>query len=176
LKKPATKSGQAASIKIPKWKYADEMSFVHPYLRERDTVTNLEFDEKGETDEEELLQAESERDGTAEKEEQTPASAKNKFENKIFRGTKRPGYQPETQSAVIMKYLVESDKERQAEPPVDPIDEFFKSIAATVKTFSPYHQNICKSIIFAIVSEVEMTEILQETKSTHSSEYSGSPD
>ena len=76
-----------------------------------------------------------------------------------------------------MKYLVESDKERQAEPPVDPIDAFFKRIAATVKTFSPYHQNICKSRMFVIVSEVEMTEILQETKSMHSSAYSsGSPD
>ena len=44
-----------------------------PVLRERDTVTNLEFGEKGETDEEELLQSESEHDGTAEQEEQTPA-------------------------------------------------------------------------------------------------------
>jgi hypothetical protein len=34
-----------------------------------------------------------------------------------------------------MKYLVESDKEIEAEPPVDPIDAFFKSIAATVKSF-----------------------------------------
>jgi len=76
-----------------------------------------------------------------------------------------------------MKYLVESDKVRQAEPPVDPIDVCFKSIAATVKAFSPNHQNICKSRIFATVSEVEMTEILQETKSMHSSEYfSGSQD
>jgi hypothetical protein len=76
-----------------------------------------------------------------------------------------------------MKYLVKSDKERQAEPPVDPIDSFFKSTAATVKTFSSYRQNICKSIIIAIASEVEMTEILQETKCTHSSEYSsGCPD
>jgi hypothetical protein len=66
LKKLTTKSGQFASIKIPKWKYADEMSFVRPYLCERDTVTNLEFEEKGETDEEELLQAESEHGGTAE--------------------------------------------------------------------------------------------------------------
>ena len=52
------KSGRSTSINIPKWKYADEMSFVRPYLREKDTVTNLEFDEKGETYEEELLQAE----------------------------------------------------------------------------------------------------------------------
>ena len=35
------------------------------------TVTNLEFDEKGETYEEELLQAESKHDGTAEQEEPT---------------------------------------------------------------------------------------------------------
>ena len=76
MKKPTTKSGQSASRKIPKWKYADEMSFLRPYLRERDTVTNLEFDEKGEKDEKELLQAESGYDGTAEQEEQTLASAK----------------------------------------------------------------------------------------------------
>ena len=54
---------------------------MRPYLHERDTVTDLQFDVKDETDEEELLQAESKHDGTAEKEEQTPASAKNKFEN-----------------------------------------------------------------------------------------------
>ena len=83
----------------------------------------------------------SEHDGTAEQEEQTLASANNKFEYKIFRGTKYPKYQPETPSAVLIKYLVENDKEKQAEPPVDPIDAFFKSTAATVKTFSPYHQN-----------------------------------
>ena len=153
------------------------MSFVRPYLHERDTVTDLQFDVKDETDEEELLQAVSKHDGTAEKEKQTPVSAKNKFESKIFRGTKRPTYQPETASAVLRKYMVENDMGRQAEPPVDPIDAFFKSIAATVKTFSPYHQNFCKSRIFEIVSEVEVTEILQETKSTHLSEYSsGSPD
>jgi hypothetical protein len=110
LKKLTTESGQSASIKISKWKYADGMSFVCPYLRERDTFTNLQFDVKGETDEEELLQAESEHDGTAEQKEQTPPSAK----NKIFRGTlKRPTYQPETASAVLMKYLVESDKDKQ---------------------------------------------------------------
>jgi hypothetical protein len=53
-----------------------------------------------------------------------------------------------------MKYWVESGKERQAEPPIDAIDAFLKSIAATVKTFSLY-QNICKSRIFEILSEVE---------------------
>jgi hypothetical protein len=73
----------------------------------KETVINLEFDEKGETGEEELLQAESEHDGTEEQEEQTPASAKSKLKNKIFRRTlKRPRYQPETASAAVMRYLV----------------------------------------------------------------------
>jgi hypothetical protein len=41
-----------------------------------------------------------------------PASAKYKFKNKIFREKpKHPRYQPETASAVLMKYLVESGKE-----------------------------------------------------------------
>ena len=55
LKNVTTKSGHSASIRTSKWKYAVEMSYVHQYLRERDTVTNLEFDGKGKTDEEELL-------------------------------------------------------------------------------------------------------------------------
>jgi uncharacterized protein (DUF111 family) len=82
LKKLTTKSGQSTSIKIRKWKYADEMSFVRPSLRERDTVTDLDFDVKGEMDEEELLRADSEYDGTAEQVEQKSASAK-KISSKI---------------------------------------------------------------------------------------------
>jgi hypothetical protein len=34
-----------------------------------------------------------------------------------------------------MTYLVGCDKEKQAEPPADPIVAFFKSIVATVKKF-----------------------------------------
>ena len=52
-----------------------------------------------------------------------------------MRGTlKRPGYQPETASTVLMKYLVKRDNERRPEPPVDSIDAFFKGIAATGPT------------------------------------------
>jgi hypothetical protein len=62
------------------------MSFERPYLRERDAVTNLEFDVKGETDEEELLQAENEHHSTVEKEEQTPASPKKSSKIRFFEG------------------------------------------------------------------------------------------
>jgi len=54
---------------------------------------------------------------------------------------KRPGYQPGTASAVLMKYLVKSDTERQAESPVDPSEAFFNSTAATVKMSSPLSSN-----------------------------------
>ena len=47
------------------------------------TVTNLEYDEKCETYEEELSEAESAHDGTAEQEEQTLRVQKSKFKNKI---------------------------------------------------------------------------------------------
>ena len=71
-----------------------------------------------------------------------------------------------------MKYLVENNKTSRT---AYPVDTFFKSIAVT--TFSPYHQNIFKPRIFAFISEVEITGILQETQSTQSSEYSsGYPD
>jgi hypothetical protein len=43
---------------------------------------------------------------------------------------------------------------------------FFKSAAATVKSFSPSHQNTYKPRIFSIATEVEMTVILQETQYT----------
>jgi len=39
-KKRETKSGQAAS-KIKKWKFEDEMSFLLPFMQERETCTNL---------------------------------------------------------------------------------------------------------------------------------------
>jgi hypothetical protein len=127
-------------------------------IRVRDTVINLEFDEKGETYDEELLQAESEHDGTAEQEEKTPVSAKNKFKNKIFRGTlKHLRYQPETPSAVLMQYLVESDKENKQNHLLIPLTHFFRSIAATVKSFFLIIKIFAKSRISAIVSEVEMT-------------------
>jgi len=42
-----------------------------------------------------------------------------------------------------MKYLVESNKERQAEPPVFPTDAFFQKYCSKSEIFS-HHQNICK--------------------------------
>ena len=72
--------------------------------------------------------------------------------------SRRPVKPSETASSVLMKYIMESDK---GEKSSDSVDLFFQSVAATVKTFSPYFQNMCKSKVFSIVSELEMTQILE---------------
>jgi hypothetical protein len=59
--------------------------------------------EKDGTAEQEERTSASEHDGTAEQKEQTPASVNSKLENKIFRGTKCPTSQPEKALAILMK-------------------------------------------------------------------------
>lgn len=39
------------------------------------------------------------------------------------------------------------------------VDAFFASISRTVKTFNPYLQNIAKSKVFAVISELELEQI-----------------
>lgn len=43
----------------------------------------------------------------------------------------------------------------------DPVDAFLLSIGATLKTFSPYHLNVAKSKIFAVVQEHDLQQIVQ---------------
>lgn len=65
---------------------------------------------------------------------------------------------------MVMKYLLDK-KKAQITPPIQQpsvIDTFFSSIAATVKNFSAYYQNIAKSKIFSIISDLEMKQIMQE--------------
>lgn len=65
--------------------------------------------------------------------------------------------------SVSMRYLVE--KERKEGKPVHPTDLFFRSTAAIVKQFSPYYQNVCKTKVFNGVSDLEMTQILEQIPS-----------
>jgi len=41
VKKSVTKSGQK-SKHIKKWKFEDEMSFLRPHMKERDSISNIE--------------------------------------------------------------------------------------------------------------------------------------
>ncbi|KAG7310822.1 hypothetical protein JYU34_003647 [Plutella xylostella] len=49
--------------------------------------------------------------------------------------------------------------------PTDKVDAFLLSIGATLKTFSPYHLNLAKSKIFAVVQEHELQQIVSKQQS-----------
>lgn len=67
---------------------------------------------------------------------------------------------------IVRKESAENNKKEEKLP--DPTDLFFQSIAATIKRFTPYHQSLCKSRVFAVVSEIEMKEILEKDPSAAS--------
>ncbi|XP_071637362.1 uncharacterized protein [Temnothorax longispinosus] len=195
-KKRETKSGQAAS-KIKKWKFEDEMSFLLPFMQERDTCSNLEDvsddDNEYEPNEDEYDDTNNEReddrnddrrddrnddkdddkDDNVDEELHAENEKKRKqkeINRKIITKAKNKENkcqtQPETASAMIIKYLLKKKTAKaQITPPTqqsNAIDTFFSSIAATVNSFSPYYQNIAKSQIFSIIADLEMKQILQE--------------
>lgn len=165
MKRCTTKSGQEA-VSVPKWRYADEISFVKPYLRERDTVGNLD---DGSNVEPENAEREDDILGATEQEqcENIPSQTRHvvnsskgciKSKATVRRSSSKHVNTPETASSVLMKYLVENNSENK-EKPTDPIDLFFQSMASTVKTFSPYYKNICKTQVLSIVSDLEMKQL-----------------
>lgn len=182
-KKRETKSGQPA-LKIKKWKFEDEMSFLLPFIQERDTCSNLkdvsedelnedEYNDKNDDRDDRNDKADYKDDNVDEKESHIEDEKKKKQKeiNKkiITKMTKDKGNryqtQPEVASAVVMKYLLDKKIAKAQITPIQQpsaIDMFFSSIAATVKTFSPYYQNIAKSQIFSIITNLEMKQIMQE--------------
>lgn len=60
-----------------------------------------------------------------------------------------------------MKYILEKKNEENPKEKNEPsaIDQFFLNICSTVKQFSPYHQHLAKTKIFAIVSEIELENL-----------------
>lgn len=56
------------------------------------------------------------------------------------------------------------DTSNQAESldPTDKIDSFLLSIGATLKSFTPYHLNMAKTKIFAVVQEHELQQIVSK--------------
>jgi hypothetical protein len=82
---------------------------------------------------------------------------------------KCPRHQPEAIFTVLMKYLVESDKTSRTTCWSG--WHIFQKHCSNSKIIFSYHRNIFKPNIFAIISEVEMTGMLQETQSMLRLEY-----
>ncbi|XP_076034483.1 uncharacterized protein LOC143021093 [Oratosquilla oratoria] len=216
LKRCTTKNGQEA-VSITKWRYADEISFVKPYIRERDTMGNLEDgsivgpgntqreDIPGATDQEQCenpcptrhevdsskscmkskakvrslssKHVSSPGTGNTQREDIPGATDQEQCENpcptrhevdslkscmkskaKVRSLSSKHVSSPETASSFLIKYLVENNSDKQ-EKSTDSMDLFFQSMTATVKTFTPYYKNICKTQVLSVVSDLEMKQL-----------------
>lgn len=174
MKKSQTTSGQSAK-NIKKWKYEEEMSFLRPHMRERDTISSLNLSD-GESE------ANNDENGIVEVEEgdidfdinssntespTTSSSAENKIRSqKLSLGQKELTKtnirkQPTgSASATLMEYIIKTKEQNNVtETQQDGLDHFFLSIASTVKKFTPYNQNLAKAKIFSIVSDLELSEL-----------------
>lgn len=67
---------------------------------------------------------------------------------------------PETASSTLMKYILECKETKTSQQSVHSVDTFLSGIASTLKTLNPYNLNLAKRKIFAIVQDIELTQIM----------------
>lgn len=179
-----TKSGQA-SQQLKKWRYDAEMSFLEPYVRQRDTLSNI--DDFSESTIESSLQTDNIHvEDTTETVQDTPALCSNenqstpvlkKPKTSFNKKTSKVRTQEPSASSELMKYLIKKQETEQilSVPKRDATDIFFESIAAKVKKFTPYHRNIAENRIFDLVQKIELDQILQtQSHSQPATSYSQS--
>jgi hypothetical protein len=166
IKNKRTTSGKAA-VKNKKWKFEDEMAFLNPYFQERETPTNIhdanenksnKGSEKMELERVERIKNEKEVGEKVKPEERLGVSNTTTF-RASSKAKEAPKGSSDITSSLMMNYILE--KNHHISQSKDTVDLFFSSIAATVKSFTPYYQNIAKSRIFATISELEMEQIMK---------------
>ncbi|XP_075210424.1 uncharacterized protein LOC142317759 [Lycorma delicatula] len=169
------KGGQSAE-NSRKWKYVDQLSFLRSFICDRPSGTNINSHSR-ESDNKEQLNINFQPDSNNQciiSEEQNlnidhsvGRNRKQSEKQRIsdLRKVRKPysllkGSNKEVLcSALLKRYLMDKSKNK-----ADPLECFFSGVSATVKQLSPYYQNIAKSRIFSIVTDLEMKQIM-ETKS-----------
>lgn len=166
MKKRKTKSGQAAPT-TKKWTFEDEMSFLVPHYKERNTISSVDDDDGsdvssflGNDDSQNsinIIQSPENLQAETTPLSPRPESSASSVASKISK-KKNLNIQKNSASQTLMKYLLNHNETKKE----DEIDTFFKSIAATVKKFSEYNQAVMKSKIYNAVSEMELKEIAEK--------------
>jgi len=170
LKKKETVSGQAAK-KIKKYKYEDQLSFLRPYFQERDTISNIHYDESNTDADEGLENVENDESfeiNVVDKPEITEndRSIVNRSASGKMKKRSCEEQPIESASSILMKYFIkENEKDlKEKSPSADPVDSFLNGIGVTMKTFTPYYLNLAKSKIFSIVQDIDMQQIMENQK------------
>lgn len=160
--------------RVKKWKFEDEMSFLLPHFRERETSASikveLDCDSDGDfitSDSPTADSSEAYFESPQVQIEEQPGTSKRASE----KSSKAENYSEVVvpQQSASMKYVLETEEKAKAEEVVhslEDVDYFFLSLAATVKRFSPYHRAIAKAKLFSFVSELEIEDIKQKQYDT----------
>jgi hypothetical protein len=167
-------SGKTA-VKNKKWKFEDEMAFLNPYFQERETLKNIhnanENNSNNGSETIELKRVERIKNENKVEEKVKPEERLGVSNTTALRASSKAKEAPkgssDITSSLMMNYI--SEKNHHISQSKDTVDLFFSSIAATVKSFTPYYQNIAKSRIFATVSELEMEQIMKNHQRSGSS-------
>ncbi|CAK1597486.1 unnamed protein product [Parnassius mnemosyne] len=163
MKKRKTKSGQAAST-TKKWTFEDEMSFLVPHYKERNTISSVDYDDDSDVssflgnddsqDSINIIQSPENSQPETSALSPRPKSSASSVTSK----TSKKKVESNSASQTLMKYLLNHNETKKE----DEIETFFNSIAATVKKFSEYNQAVIKSKIYNAVSEMELQEIAEK--------------
>ena len=147
LQKTQTRSGQGAST-AKKWKYADLLSFLTTFMRDKSRLTSVD-DVDEEATEDAHRQTEDEFEG-----DEISVVASSSRSTASHQRTQRRKKEPQTAAATAMKYILEQKSASNVQKQ-DALDLFFLTMANTVKTFTAYDQHIVKNKIFELVSQME---------------------
>ncbi|XP_011635627.1 uncharacterized protein LOC105426203 [Pogonomyrmex barbatus] len=181
LKKRVTRSGLTGQPRNMRYKYENQLTFLLPFIRERDPnhsgliregdevstagdTAPLKRDDNCDMQARPVADFETTEDGTDRSHDEETPTIKNE----------RPGreFPIESSAKLAIPELMTSDYSEEsndlrfqsASSVSHSVDAFLASIAPTLKSLSPYYLNVTKTKIFTIVQEAEMIQIVEQQK------------
>ncbi|XP_034176350.2 uncharacterized protein LOC117602439 isoform X2 [Osmia lignaria lignaria] len=150
------KKNSQANVTCKKWRYQDEMSFLIPFMKERSTLCILTPQTDEHDDYEVNLDSESSipsLDYTSDR----VSTDNNPFNlstaTAVVRSTKcqrNNSFKNLSSEETLMKYVLDNKRN------CDDIEQFFASMATTVKSFPPRERAVAKAKVFELISKMEI--------------------
>ncbi|CAK1595341.1 unnamed protein product [Parnassius mnemosyne] len=150
-----------------KYKYENELAFMRPFYKdvfvqngdfESDSKSNDQGNDDGYDDAPNSDDDEDEKPIRKLKIKRSCKTSSKKKKKRSYEEEEKPTDIPFNESTLSSDF-----------DPTDPVDAFLMSIGSTLKTFSPYHLNLAKSKIFAVVQEHDLQQIMQKQRPEGSS-------
>lgn len=183
LKKRVMRSGLTGQPRKRRYKYENQLTFLLPFIRERDpnhAGSIREGDEvptADESDETPLMKRDDNRDSQT-----RPAASSEMTEDKTSKsnGEESTVKTEQNESGLIIPESTNSrsagsnDRKLQVASSHS-VDTFLASLAPTLKSLSPYYLNVTKTKIFSIVQKVEMIQILKRQQQARKRRATSTP-